>query len=284
MIEVKNLSYRYTGNEQDTLQDMNFSIQRGEIFGFLGPSGAGKTTTQKILFGILKNYRGSVILNNQEIRDVTADFYENIGVAFEFPNFFSKLTALENLLFFRSLYKSKTREPLELLKAVGLEKDKNLRFENFSKGMKARLNFCRALLNDADILFLDEPTSGLDPVNQKTVKDIIRQQKEAGKTIFLTTHNMNVADEVCDRLAFITDGKIQIIDSPQHLKVKNGVHKIKVEYLNEGKKKVKYFSMNNLGQNREFIAVLNKYQLETLHSQEATLEDVFIKLTGKRLT
>jgi fluoroquinolone transport system ATP-binding protein len=263
---------------------MNFSIQRGEIFGFLGPSGAGKTTTQKILFGILKNYRGSVILNNQEIRDVTADFYENIGVAFEFPNFFSKLTALENLLFFRSLYKSKTREPLELLKAVGLEKDKNLRFENFSKGMKARLNFCRALLNDADILFLDEPTSGLDPVNQKTVKDIIRQQKEAGKTIFLTTHNMNVADEVCDRLAFITDGKIQIIDSPQHLKVKNGVHKIKVEYLNEGKKKVKYFSMNNLGQNQDFMTVLKKYQLETLHSQEATLEDVFIKLTGKKLT
>ncbi|MFP4548932.1 MAG: ABC transporter ATP-binding protein [Fidelibacterota bacterium] len=283
MIKVENLHYTYPDGKDETIKGMNFQVNNGEIFGFLGPSGAGKSTTQKILFGILKNYAGSVILNGIEIKRVTADFYENIGVSFEFPNFFGKLTALENLNFFRSLYKGETLEPIELLTAVGLEKDKDVRFENFSKGMKARLNFCRALLNDADILFLDEPTSGLDPMNQKIVKDLIRQQKSKGKTIFLTTHNMNVADEVCDRVAFITDGKIDLIDSPQKLKVENGENTVSVEYHADGQINQGNFSMEHLGNNKEFLKIIKKHKIETIHSQEATLEDVFIKTTGKRL-
>jgi len=283
MIKVENLHYTYPDSDTKTIKGMDFSVDKGEIFGFLGPSGAGKSTTQKILFGILKNYSGSVVLDNIEIKNVTSDFYENIGVAFEFPNFFNKLTSLENLNFFKSLYKGKTIDPVELLTGVGLEKDKDVRFENYSKGMKARLNFCRALLNDADILFLDEPTSGLDPVNQKIVKDLIRDQKSMGKTIFLTTHNMNVADEVCDRVAFITDGKIDIIDSPQKLKVENGEHTVKVEYHSDSSIENKSFSLTDLGNNKEFQNILKKYKIETIHSQEATLEDVFIKTTGKRL-
>ncbi len=283
MIKVENLHYTYPDGKDETIKGMNFQVDKGEIFGFLGPSGAGKSTTQKILFGILKNYAGSVILNGIEIKRVTADFYENIGVSFEFPNFFGKLTALENLNFFRSLYKGSTLEPVELMGAVGLEKDKDVRFENFSKGMKARLNFCRALLNDADILFLDEPTSGLDPVNQKIVKDLIRQQKSKGKTIFLTTHNMNVADEVCDRVAFITEGKIDLIDSPQKLKVENGENTVSVEYHVDGQINRENFSMEYLGNNKEFLKIIKKHKIETIHSQEATLEDVFIKTTGKRL-
>ncbi len=283
MINVENLYYTYPDGKEQTIKGMNFEVQKGEIFGFLGPSGAGKSTTQKILFGILKNYEGSVILNRVEIKQVTSEFYENIGVAFEFPNFFGKLTALENLTFFKSLYKGKTLDPVDLMQAVGLEKDKDVRFENFSKGMKARLNFCRALLNDADILFLDEPTSGLDPMNQKIIKDLIRGQKSKGKTIFLTTHNMNVADEVCDRVAFITDGKIDLIDSPQKLKVNNGENKLSVEYHQHGKMNLKQFSLDNLGENKEFMDIIKQYRIETIHSQEATLEDVFIKTTGKRL-
>ncbi|MBN2281767.1 MAG: ABC transporter ATP-binding protein [Candidatus Marinimicrobia bacterium] len=283
MIQVENLHYTYPGNDKETIKGMNFTVRAGEIFGFLGPSGAGKSTTQKILFGILKNYSGSVILNKIEIKKVTSDFYETIGVAFEFPNFFNKLTALENLNFFRSLYQSKTLDPVELLSAVGLEQDKDVRFERYSKGMKARLNFCRALLNDAEILFLDEPTSGLDPVNQKIVKDIIRQQKSQGKTIFLTTHNMHVADEVCDHVAFITDGQINLIDSPQKLKVENGERKVKVEYYQNGNLKNQFFSMNNLADNEPFREILKNYRIETIHSQEATLEEIFIKTTGKRL-
>ncbi|MGM0462716.1 MAG: ABC transporter ATP-binding protein [Fibrobacterota bacterium] len=283
MITVENLHYTYPAGKEETIKGMNFQVNNGEIFGFLGPSGAGKSTTQKILFGILKNYTGSVVLNGTEIKRVTADFYENIGVAFEFPNFFGKLTARENLDFFRSLYSGNTRQPVELLAAVGLEKDTDVRFEKFSKGMKARLNFCRALLNDADILFLDEPTSGLDPMNQKIVKDLIREQKSKGKTIFLTTHNMNVADEVCDRVAFITDGKIDLIDSPQKLKVQNGKNTVSVEYHADGQINHKIFSMDHLGQNTEFLQIIQNHTIETIHSQEATLEDVFIKTTGKRL-
>lgn len=283
MIRVENLHFTYSGNETETIKGMNFHVDDGEIFGFLGPSGAGKSTTQKVLFGILKNYLGTVVLNDTEIKKVTSDFYENIGVAFEFPNFFNKLTALENLLFFKSLYRKKTLDPVELLAAVGLEQEKDVRFENYSKGMKARLNFCRALLNDADILFLDEPTSGLDPVNQKIVKNMIREQKSRGKTVFLTTHNMNVADEVCDRVAFITDGKINLIDSPQKLKIENGEDKVKVEYHKNGSVEEQIISMKNLGTNEDFQTILKNYKIETIHSQEATLEDVFIKTTGKRL-
>jgi fluoroquinolone transport system ATP-binding protein len=283
MITVENLHYTYPAGKEETVKGMNFQVNKGEIFGFLGPSGAGKSTTQKILLGILKNYSGSVILNGTEIKRVTADFYENIGVAFEFPNFFGKLTARENLNFFRSLYSGTTRKPVELLAAVGLEKDTDVRFEKFSKGMKARLNFCRALLNDADILFLDEPTSGLDPMNQKIVKDLIREQKSQGNTIFLTTHNMNVADEVCDRVAFITDGKIDLIDSPQKLKVQNGKNTVSVEYHAGGRINHKIFSMDHLGRNTEFLQMIKNHTIETIHSQEATLEDVFIKTTGKRL-
>ncbi len=283
MIKVENLYYTYPDGNHETIKGMNFHVNQGEIFGFLGPSGAGKSTTQKILFGILKNYKGSVILNNVEINKIKSEFYENIGVAFEFPNFFNKLSALENLIFFKSLYKSDTLNPLELLKLVGLEQDKNIRFENYSKGMKVRLNFCRALLNDADILFLDEPTSGLDPVNQKIIKDIIRQQQGRGKTIFITTHNMNIADEVCDRVAFVTNGQIDLIDSPKNLKVKNGENTIEIEFQFEGKLVSEKFELQNIGQNTEFLSLINNNQIKTIHSQEATLEDVFIKTTGKKL-
>lgn len=283
MIEIEDLRFAYPDSKNETIRGMNFRVEEGEIFGFLGPSGAGKSTTQKILFGILKNYTGSVRLANQEIKDISSDFYENIGVAFEFPNLFSKLSGLENLHFFGSLYKKKTLNPELLLSAVGLLEDKDVRFENYSKGMKARLNFCRALLNDAAILFLDEPTSGLDPVNQKIVKQMIHDEKKKGKTIFLTTHNMNVADEVCDRVAFVTDGVINLVDSPTQLKVDNGNRELCVTYIENGNSKSAKFDMNTLGKNQEFRYILDKYHIEQLHSQEATLEDVFIKTTGRKL-
>jgi fluoroquinolone transport system ATP-binding protein len=283
MIKVNNLFYTYPDAENPVIKDINFSLEKGEIFGFLGPSGAGKTTTQKILLGILKNYKGSIIFNGQEIRDSKPSFYENIGVMFEFPNFFTKLTGIENLNFFASLYSCKTAAPAELLKIVGLEENGDMQVENYSKGMKTRINFVRALLNNPDILFLDEPTTGLDPANQKNIKNIICQQKDKGKTIFLTTHNMTVADEVCDRVAFITEGEINLIDSPKKLKIENGQKKVKVEYFRGSELLSRSFKLNNIGNNEDFLELIKSNQIETIHSQEATLEDVFIHKTGKEL-
>ena len=175
MIQVENLSFSYS--DKPFISNMNFTVHEGEIFGFLGPSGAGKSTLQKILTGMLPSYKGSVSVNGIACNRPTQQFYENMGVDFEFSTLYEKLTARENLKFFSSLYSRKTTDIDELLSAVGLENDADKRVSDFSKGMKARLNFVKALLHDPDIIFLDEPTSGLDPTNNRIMKDMIIEQK-----------------------------------------------------------------------------------------------------------
>ncbi|WP_055669308.1 ABC transporter ATP-binding protein [Desnuesiella massiliensis] len=283
MIEVNKLRFSYNGKEE-TIKNISFSAEPGEIFGFLGPSGAGKSTTQKILIGILKRYEGSVKVMNRELRDIKKDYYEHIGVGFELPNLYTKFTALENMMFFKSLYSTPTLNPIELLKSVGLEENAATKVSDFSKGMKMRLNFCRAFLNNPKVVFLDEPTSGLDPVNSKRVKDYILKMKEQGKTIFLTTHNMNIAEELCDKVAFIVKGEIPIIDSPRELKIRYGNKRLIAEYKEEDVLISREFSLEGIGENKEFLDILRNKPLQTLHTQEATLEDIFIKVTGRSLS
>jgi len=283
MINVTNLHYTYPGSTEETIRGIDFSVENGEIFGFLGPSGAGKSTTQKIIIGILKNYKGSVTINNLELKKQKSEFYENIGVAFEMPNLYGKFTAFENLEFFRQLYSGETEDSMKLLTMVGLETDAHTRVSDFSKGMKMRLNFIRALLNKPQLIFLDEPTSGLDPVNARLVKEIILQKRADGATVFLTTHNMHTADELCDRVAFIVDGKLALIDSPRELKVKNGERRVQVEFRNSGSLKKKDFSLDSIGSDNDFIELLKNENVETIHTLEASLEDIFIESTGRRL-
>ena len=215
MIIVNNVDFSYT--QQPFIREVSFEVGKGEILGFLGPSGAGKSTLQKILTGILTDYTGSVVVDGIEVKNHKSSFYENIGVDFEFPSLYEKFTATENLQFFGSLY-SKALIPIPtLLNMVGLSQDANKKVSDFSKGMKSRLNFIKALIHQPDILFLDEPTSGLDPSNARIMKDIIMNLKNEGKTIILTTHNMNDAAELCDRVAFIVDGQIKALDTPHNL-------------------------------------------------------------------
>ncbi|HYE11768.1 MAG TPA: ABC transporter ATP-binding protein [Patescibacteria group bacterium] len=283
MIKVKDLEFTYAGAGEKTLKGLDFELGKGEVLGFLGPSGAGKSTTQKILIGILKDYKGQVKVFDKELNRLGTDYYEKIGVSFELPNLYSKFTALENLDFFRALYSVSTESPEKLLDMVGLLESKNMRVSEFSKGMKMRLNFCRAFLNNPDLIFLDEPTSGLDPVNAKKIKDIILEKKQRGKTIFLTTHNMNVAEDLCDRVAFIVNGEIKLIDSPRQLKLDRGKKVVRVEYQEQGKMEFKEFDIAEIGSNQKFAALLREKQIETIHTQEATLEDIFIQVTGRSL-
>jgi len=288
MIQVENLHFTYPGNKQETIKGLNFTVHQGEIFGFLGPSGAGKSTTQKIIIGILQDYLGSIHVLGDELKTLKSTaksaYYERIGVAFEFPNLYSKFTALENLEFFRALYAGETEHPSALLNLVGLEKDARIQVGSFSKGMKTRLNFCRALLNKPELVFLDEPTTGLDPVNAKKIKEIILDLKAKGKTVLLTTHNMKVAEDLCDRVAFIIDGKINLIDSPRELKIKKGKRIVRVEYKTEKGKGVAEFSLEEIGSNQKFISLLKTKPIETIHTQEATLEEIFIEVTGRSLS
>ena len=230
MITVENLAYTYPGAIQETLHGLNFEIAEREIFGFLGPSGAGKSTTQKILIGLLKEYGGTIEVMNREVSAWGPDYYEHVGVSFELPNHYLKLTALENLNHFQSLYSGETLDPMEVLEWVGLKEDADKKVADYSKGMKIRLNVARSLLHKPKVLFLDEPTNGLDPVNARKIKDLVLELRSRGTTIFMTTHDMMVADELCDRVAFITAGHISVIDAPSALKKHYGKRAVRVEY------------------------------------------------------
>jgi len=283
MIDVENLTFTYPGVKDQVLKGLTFTIEEGEIFGFLGPNGAGKSTTQKILIGLLKEYQGEISVMGEDLHRWKSDLYEKIGVSFEIPNHFGKLTAVENLMYFRSLYSGKTEDPQTLLEMVGLLKDGNMLVSQFSKGMRVRLGFIRSLIHDPELLFLDEPTIGLDPVNAHIIREIILKKKAEGKTIFLTTHDMVAANVLCDRVAFIVDGEIKLIDSPRNLGLQHGKRRVKVEYLGEDTAKQKEFPLKGLGNNAEFLQLLREKEVETIHTEEATLEDIFIKVTGRKL-
>lgn len=280
MIWVKALRFSYTS--RPFIENMSFDVRKGEIFGFLGPSGAGKSTLQKILTGLLTVYQGSVKVNGIEVKNHKNDFYEDIGVDFEFPSLYEKLTARENLRFFASLYK-KSLDADELLESVGLLQDADKRVSDFSKGMKSRLNFIKALIHDPKILFLDEPTSGLDPSNARRMKDIILKQKAMGKTIVLTTHNMYDATELCDRVAFIVDGSLRALDTPRNLIMAKGASIIRYAYLQDGKEKQREVPINRTGEDELLQKLLKDNRLLSIHSSEPTLNEIFVEITGRRL-
>jgi len=282
MFEVKDLTFKYRKNQENVLKGLNFSIKEGEIFGFLGPSGAGKSTTQKIIIKILEDYQGDILFKGKNLKSYQQDFFEDIGVSFEMPIHFSKMTAMENIKFFMNLYQKKA-DVERLMKRVGLWEDKDKMVAEYSKGMKIRLNIVRALLNSPSMLFLDEPTNGLDPANAKILKDLIREFKDAGGTVFITSHIMADIDQLCDRVAFIVDGEIKEIDSPRNLKIRYGQREIKVEYHEDNQLKTERFSMDHLGDNKDFLQLLKDKDIETIHSGETTLEDIFIKVTGVTL-
>ncbi len=284
MITVNDLSYAYPGTTEPAVKGVSFEVADGEVFGFLGPSGAGKSTTQKILIGLLKGYQGDISVMGKSLESWGPGLYEHIGVTFELPNHYLRLTARENLDYFRSLYHSETQEPDELLRMVGLEEDADKRVSDYSKGMQARLNFVRGLLNRPKVVFMDEPTAGLDPVNAANIKQIIRNMQAQGTTVFLTTHDMTVADELCDRVALIVEGSLSLIDSPRALKLRYGVHNVRVGYRANGQLTFDDYPMDGLADNNQFLDTLRNNHIETIHSQETTLEQVFIRATGKELT
>lgn len=283
MIKVKNLYHSYSNDDNYAVNDVNFEIKKGEIFGFLGPSGAGKSTTQNILVGLLQLQKGSVEVAGYDVKHIKNKMFNKIGMSFEQSNVYSKMSGLENLEFYRKLFDVETRDPLELIKMVGLDGKEKIKAGKYSKGMKHRLTFARSMINNPEIWFLDEPTTGLDPSIASNIKDIIREENKKGVTIFLTTHNMYIADELCDRVAFIVDGKIRLIDSPKELKLKYGEKLVDVEYLKEGELIQESFSTVVEEEKKRLVEVIEKYEIQTMHTKEATLEEIFIKVTGRGL-
>ncbi|MFN8569402.1 MAG: ABC transporter ATP-binding protein [Kouleothrix sp.] len=284
MITVQDVRFTYPGASVPALSDLSFTIAAGEVVGLLGPSGAGKSTMQKLLIGLLHGYQGQITVFGREVADWGSNYYERIGVSFELPNHFQKLTARENLAYFGALYRQPTQPPAAVLAMVGLSDAADQPVAQFSKGMKNRLSVARALLHNPELLFLDEPTSGLDPANAHLIKQLIRARQAAGATVFLTTHTMSVAEELCDRVAFMVDGRIVQIDTPRVLKLRYGTACVRVEYQAGGSTARARFALDGLGENREFLTLLRERPVQTIHTLEASLDDIFIRLTGRSLS
>lgn len=283
MIKVEGLYHSYNKDGNYAVRDVTFEIPQGEIFGFLGPSGAGKSTTQGVLTGLLPLQQGTVNVAGYDAANLRREMFNQIGVSFEQSNVYSKMTARENLHFYSKLFDVETRDIEGLLAMVGLGDKMDVKAGEFSKGMKHRLTFVRSLLNNPKLWFLDEPTTGLDPAIAADIKDIIRRENNKGVTIFLTTHNMFIADELCDRVAFIVDGEIKLIDSPKNLKLQYGEQLVEVEYGINGSVQKETFSTVDAEDKARLQAVIANNNIQSMHTKEATLEEIFIKVTGRGL-
>jgi ABC-2 type transport system ATP-binding protein len=281
-IVVENLSYHY--GKILAVDKISFRVARQEILGFLGPNGAGKSTTVKVLTGQLRLQGGHATLLGMDISQDIERVQARMGVCFEQPNLYEQMTALENLELFARLFSMKNFDGYALLKKVGLEGREKDRVANYSKGMKQRLMVARSLVNQAEILFLDEPTTGLDPVSADSIRNLILKERERGATIFLTTHDMWEADKLCDRVAFLNQGKIAALDTPHTLKQQYGQRSLVVEISRNGQLEERTVTLDKPETSDTVRELFSHEKVVTVHSQEATLEDIFLKVTGRRLT
>lgn len=281
-ISVKDLSYRYGDNL--AVDNISFDVAPGEVIGFLGPNGAGKSTTVKILTGQLTPASGTATLLGMDIVKERKQVQEQIGISFENSNLYEQMSAVENLNLFARLYGVSDFSAMNLLEKVGLNGREKERVANYSKGMKQRLMLARAMVSNPKILFLDEPTDGLDPVSSQTIHALIRSATAQGTTVFLTTHDMVEADKLSNRVAFIDQGKIVALDKPSKLKQQYGQRALKVEVERaDGETEIREVSLDN-GQTAQAVFELFKNErVITVHSEEATLEDIFVDITGRGL-
>lgn len=281
VIDVRDLHYTYPGADRPAVHDMTFAVGRGEIFGFLGPSGAGKTTTQQVLIGLVRGWQGTVRLFGAAPAALGPGLYDRIGVSFELPAGYTRLTVREDLAHFALLHGTTPREPDELLAAVGLADAADHAVGTLSKGMRVRLNLARALLHRPELLFLDEPTGGLDPVTARSIRDLIAAERRRGATVFLTTHDMATADALCDRVAFVVNGRIAACDAPRTLRLSAGPRRLRVEYRDGDELRARLFDVGEA--DPHLLRLLTSPGIETVHTTEASLDDVFVQVTGQRL-
>ncbi|MCL4251897.1 MAG: ABC transporter ATP-binding protein [Anaerolineae bacterium] len=281
-IVADKLAYSY--GDKLAVDHISFEVAEGEILGFLGPNGAGKSTTVKLLTGQIKPKSGSATLLGMDIARDPNKVQQHIGVSFETTNLYEQMTAEENLRFFARLFGIHAFDPAPLLVKVGLGARAKERVSSFSKGLKQRLMFARAVVNKPRILFLDEPTDGLDPVSSETIRNLILEEKQRGATVFLTTHDMFEADKLSDRVAFINQGKIVALDQPATLKQQYGKRALKVEVIGaDGALATREINLDQPDTADAVQQLLKDEKIMTMHSEEATLEDIFIDITGRGL-
>lgn len=281
VVKVEDVAHSYNGAV--AVDHVSFEVGKGEVLGFLGPNGAGKTTTLKIMTGLLPIQAGAVSVMGMDIARQRKEVQSRIGVCFEEKNLYEEMSAAENLRFFASLFGLREFDPSPLLERVGLPPERKDRASNFSKGMKQRLMVARSLVNGPDVLFLDEPTDGLDPVSSRAIRAVVLEEKARGAAVFLTTHDMMEADALSDRVAFINEGTIVALDTPDNLKHRFGKRVVKVRYYDGEELREEELPLDDAGTAPRVESLLRDRRVLDMHTEEATLEDIFIQLTGRRL-
>lgn len=280
-IDVEGLSYSY--GTVRAVDQIAFEVQPGEVLGFLGPNGAGKSTTIKLLTGQLIPQGGRAQVLGIPIERDNAEIQAQIGVCFEEKNLYLNMSALENLDFFASLFGIKNPGSLEMLRRVGLADRAHERVQSFSKGMRQRVMISRAFINRPKVLFLDEPTTGLDPVSAAEIRKTIQQEAERGAAVLLTTHDMHEADELSDKVAFINEGRIVALDTPENLKLRFGKRSVRITLRDGDGVRNETLPLDGDGFSARIAELSASPDLMTIHTEEATLEAIFIELTGRSL-
>jgi len=292
-IEVQNLTKIYPGSGEGFLavDQINFSVEQGEIFGFLGPNGAGKSTTQRMLTTLLTPTEGQILILGYDLADDAYPAKRQVGLVPEESNVYTELTAWDNLMFTGRLYRmskaDRTARAEELLKDFGLWDKKDVKAENFSKGMKRKLSIAMAIIHKPALLFLDEPTPGLDVQSARTIRTLIRQLSAEGTTVFMTTHQIEEANQLCDRVAIINHGKIAVIDTPEKLE---GLED-KFTTLSEVSTVLKIGDKWRLYTDSppDLLPHLMKFSekenldIVSLNTLAPSLEDVFLQITGQQV-
>ncbi|MFS0561347.1 ABC transporter ATP-binding protein [Terribacillus sp. 179-K 1B1 HS] len=276
-LQVKDLSKIF--GQQRALQQVSFNVKKGEIFGFLGPSGSGKTTTVKILTGQLLQTAGEVNILGKPASKMKDVDLGRIGILTDNSGLYERMTVQQNLDFYAKLYGVAAGRVEEVLQMVGLAEDKKKPVKKLSKGMKQRVLLARAVLHKPEVLFLDEPTSALDPGNVQKMHDLLRNLNQEGTTIFLTTHNMEEASQLCDRVAFLHEGQIREMDAPKQLQrkyAKNTIHLV----LKDGREET--IGNDAVGADRLY-RYMQAEEVLVIHSDQPTLGDIFIEVTGRKL-
>ena len=277
-ISIDHLSKKF--DKDFVLKDVNAVLHKGEILGFLGPSGAGKTTTIKILTGQLLPTSGAAEVLGIDCRKIDERIYEQIGIVTDSSGVYERMTVFDNLKYFARILNVPLENIDPLLKRIGLYEHRKKPASKLSKGQTQRLILARALLHKPKVLFLDEPTSGLDPSTALEIHRILKELRDEGMAIFLTTHNMEEATKLCDHVALLNEGVIVEYGTPEEIFLKyNRIKKYRVQ-LTDGTKHVLLQGADTAGR---ISLWMNEDKIETLHTCEPTLETVFLEVTGREL-
>lgn len=278
IIEVKSLA-KFFGN-QTALADVNFHVKKGETFGLLGPSGSGKTTTIKILTGQVAPTSGEAYVFNLPTSALNRGKYrKRFGVLTDNSGLYNRLSVEDNLKLYCQLYDLPLKRIQEVLEMVNLADERNKLVAKLSKGMIQRVTLARTFLHEPELLFLDEPTSALDPANSKHIYNGLESLKEKGTTIFLTTHDMGEAELLCDRVAFLHKGEIQLLDQPKALRQQFSDSSVSVE-LKDGREVMLKGGPESA---KEVYNYMVANEVVSIHSNEPTLGEIFVEVTGREL-